>query len=572
MDTYTAYPEHRVAASRRRRQEAIFILLLGVVLSVICMSLAGLALYLGGYNPLVFPFQLTATAISQKNASCQALIDRAIQASGSYCGETSSNNVCYGNSTIRAELAPGGVQRFSQRGDIVSVNELRRLSAAPLDLEKDEWGIAVFKIIANLPRSLPGETVTMLVFGNTSLDNQSGTMESFYFYSELGQITCEAVPSDGLMITSPDGSGIRVNVNGTELTLMGHANLKAVRNGEMEVSIYRGSGRIVSEGQEQYFGAGQKVRVGLGGENGAQAITGPSAPEPLTQAELNTACAVTGQYCSPVEIIPVTAEEAQQRLQAAITFTPTALSTQTSTSTPTPSITPTATLLVLPSWTPSRTATPTRTLFVFRTATRTPTRTPTRVIAPTNTPTRTHTVTPSRTLPPPVTATFTNIPSPTATNTPTSTPTPTATPTATATATNTPTATATPTALAEPLCSSVTLGALTSPNPNELRMDITNSSGGPVTIARLYANWDKTPISQKLDKLFLDGILIWNISDTTPPSDLPTEGGFVNGADLTVPHATTRNLLIQFQDPLQPFAYEVRIVFDIGCQVIGTFP
>jgi hypothetical protein len=103
-------------------------------------------------------------------------------------------------------------------------------------------------------------------------------------------------------------------------------------------------------------------------------------------------------------------------------------------------------------------------------------------------------------------------------------------------------------------------------------MDITNSSGGPLTIERLYATWVKLPSSQKLDKLFLDGVLIWNISDTTPPSDLPTEGSFVNGADLTIPHATIRNLVVQFQDPVQPSGNEVRIVFDIGCQVTGTFP
>ena len=113
------------------------------------------------------------------------------------------------------------------------------------------------KSLPTCRRSLPGETITMVVFGNTTLDNQSGNMESFYFFSELGQIACEAVPFDGLMITSPDGSGLRINVNGAELTLMGSASLKAVKNGEMEVSIFSGAGKIVSNGEEQYFGAGE---------------------------------------------------------------------------------------------------------------------------------------------------------------------------------------------------------------------------------------------------------------------------------------------------------------------------
>jgi hypothetical protein len=538
MNNFATYRSPK-RSSRKKRQESILILLLGALLSFICVSITGFALYLGGYNPLVFPFHLTATALSERNANCQVLINRAIQASDGFCGNTNSNNVCYGNTTIQAELAQDATRRFSEPGDIIAVNELSRLSAAPLDLENDEWGIAVFKVIANLPRSLPGETVTMVVFGNTTLDNASGNMESFYFFSELGQIACEAVPFDGLIITSPDGSGIRINVNGAELTLMGSASLKAVKNGEMEVSLFSGSGRIVSNGQEQYFGAGQTVSVGLGGENGVESITGPSAPEALTQDELNTACTMTGQYCSQSEIIPVTSEEAQQQIQSAITFTPTSIYTQTFTSTPVPSLTPINTIFVLPSWTPSQGP-----------PTLTPVRTPTRTRTPT--PTRTRTRTPTRT--------------PTRTNTPTQT----NTPTATQTPTDTPTATPTPIGPTDPLCGSVSLSAVTNPNSNELGMNITNNSGGPITVNRLFTHWVKSPTSQKLDKLFLNGVLVWNISDNDSPSDIPAEGSFVNGADLTILDAAAENLVIQFLDNLQPTGYEVHIVFDIGCQVSGT--
>src|SRR6185436_7079511 len=162
------------------------------------------------------------TAMAERNASCQALIDRTIQASDNFCSNTDSNTACYGNNTLRADLAPNAAHRFSERGDTIAVDELRRLSASPLNLGNNEWGIAVFKVIANLPRSLPGETVTMVVFGNATLDNQSGaaeSLQSFYFSSELGQIVCEKIPFDGLMITSPTGSGIHFMVNGAELTL-----------------------------------------------------------------------------------------------------------------------------------------------------------------------------------------------------------------------------------------------------------------------------------------------------------------------------------------------------------------
>src|SRR5687768_17460399 len=153
MDNFSPYSSPR-RSFRRKRQESILIVLMGAVLALICLSITGFALYLGGYNPLLFPNNLTATAVAARNASCQLLIDRAIQASGNSCDGTVSNNVCYGNTIVEAELVPNASESFSERGDIVAVNELRSLSASPLNLDNDDWGIAVFKIMANLPRSL----------------------------------------------------------------------------------------------------------------------------------------------------------------------------------------------------------------------------------------------------------------------------------------------------------------------------------------------------------------------------------------------------------------------------------
>jgi hypothetical protein len=520
-------PRSRTSTRRQRSQQSTLLLLLvGVFVAVFCVSITGLALYRGGYLPIGFAASnLTATALMQRNASCQSLIDRTIQASGNFCDETASNTTCYGNNTLKADLVPDTARRFSERGDIIAVNELRRLSASPLNLERDEWGIAVFKLIANLPRSLPGETVTMVVFGNSTLDNQSGTsdsLESFYFSSELGQIVCEKIPFDGLMISSPDGSGIRFTINGAELTLMGNANIKAVKNGEMEVSVYRGSARIAANGGEQYFGAGQKVSVQLGGENGSESVGTPSEPQPLTPDELVVACTMTGQYCSPGEVIPVSADQAQADIQNAITSTPTLVATSTVTHIPSPTVPPTFTLVVLPQTLFPKSPTPTATI------TRTPSRTPTRTPRPTFTPTTT--------------------PTPTLTFTPTPT-------------------TAAPSV---PSCGSSVTSVLTNLGSRQLSMDITNNNGSEIAINRFLAYWPDIPSSQKIDQLLLDGTVIWNPSDPDSPSDIPAEGNWTNSANLSIPAATTKSLLIQFSDDLQATGYEVHVVFDINCQVIGT--
>ena len=514
----------RPAARRTRQQAGTLLLLFGGLVFLMCVGVTGLALYRGGYLPFLLSSNLTATAMAANSASCQALIDRTIQASDSFCGDTASNTACYGNNTLKAELAPNVGRRFSERGDVIAVGDLRHLSASPLSLETDEWGIAVFNVIANLPRSLPGETVTMVVFGNATLDNQSsetGGLESFYFSSELGQIVCEKIPFDGLMITSPDGSGVRFVINGSELTVMGNASIKAIKNGEMEVSVYKGAARIVANGEEQYVGAGQSSSVQLGGANGTDSVGGPSEPAPLAGDDLEMACTLTGEYCAPGEIVPVSEDEAQQQIDSAITATPTIAPTPTITRTPSPTEPPTFTLVVLPSATPSRTITPTPTI----TKTSTPTKRP-----PTATPTKRPTRTPTQT----------GVP------------------------------TATPNAPTEPICPSVSLSAFTTPNPNDLRATITNNSGSTITITRFFAYWVKTPKSQKIARLFLAGNVIWNTSDPDTPTDIPTEGNWVPSGDRSILDAGAKNMLIRFSNDLQATGYEVHIVFDIGCQVIGT--
>lgn len=101
-------------------------------------------------------------------------------------------------------------------------------------------------------------------------------------------------------------------------------------------------------------------------------------------------------------------------------------------------------------------------------------------------------------------------------------------------------------------------------------MDITNNSGGAIIISRLFAYWVKQSSSQKLDRILFDGFQIWNTSDVNSPSDIPSEGNWIGGANRTIPNTETHNFILRFQDDLQATGYEVHIVFDIGCQVVGT--
>ena len=335
-----------------------------VFVALVCVGMVGIVVARVDFLSRASRADLAATALAANDTNCQALIQQAVQASGSSCQQIGSNKVCYGNNILKADLNPSTSERFTQRGDVVDISVLRNLSASPLELDKDQWGVAVFKVLANLPDSLPGETVTMLVFGNTQLDNSSGNLEAFHFSSQFGQIVCNKVNLDGIMISMAKGQGLHFMVNGTELTLAGNASLKAVKNGNMQVSLYSGAARIVSQGQEQYFGAGQQVSVRLGGSGGSDAISPPSTPVPLSTDELKLACSMSGQYCSPGEITPVSAGDAQATVEAGLA---------TSTSTPAPA---TSTSTSLPTSTPSEAPTATYTSVFTATTTPIPTLTP----------------------------------------------------------------------------------------------------------------------------------------------------------------------------------------------------
>ncbi len=314
--------------SRPRKTEPSLTPLVFVAVAFLCFSigLAGFAYYrnVASRAPApVSPLQATSTP---GPPTCQTLINQAISYTGKYCDHIGPNEACYGNVTIQAQMIANTSPRVSQRGDIVDMNQIASISAAPLNLNTEEWGIAIFRMLGNVPGSVPGETVTLMVFGNTKLDKSSG-LDSFYFSSQLGQIVCKEVPMDGLMVTMPEGTGWIFKVNGTKLTLIGNASLTASQDGEMVVSLYKGAAAITSQGQTQYFGAGEKVSVQLGGANGTQAVSPPSEPQPLSADEIALACATTGRYCTADAIPTVSAADAQMMIQSGQALDPSAFGT-----------------------------------------------------------------------------------------------------------------------------------------------------------------------------------------------------------------------------------------------------
>jgi hypothetical protein len=517
--TASAAPGRRAAPLARPAQRpwyrryAVPMLIAFALLDVLIV-IAGVSLVNTFQQPAAPQASLLATATVD---SCQALIDTALQASAQGCTSMGPNQVCYGNTTLTAQLAEGALNPFQQRGDIITVDSLLSLDASPLNPSTNQWGIAIFKLLADLPRTLPGQNVTFMVFGNTSLTNPTGDLQAFYFSSRLGQMACARIPFDGILINMPDGSGISFSANGTDITLLGAAALEAHANEQMTVSVVDGSASVTANGQTQYFGAGQEVQVPMGGSSGLDASGPPSAP--TTSADsLVLSCAVLGIDCNPGDVQPVDPAQAAEAIaQAEWTSTPSATPTES----PTP--TGTATRVIRPSPTANGTLT--------------------------RTPARSRTATPART---PGAAT--------------AAPGATAVPGAADTATTAPPAPADTATDVPPVVCAVAAGSINL-GGTALALTVQNAGGTPVTISAITIDWPKTPSSQKIREIHLSGVLIDTANYTQSPSHIPVGGVWLTGqaSDRTLPAGSARSLEFSFQDPLQPAGYGVTVTFDNGC-------
>ncbi len=116
----------------------------------------------------------TRVSEAQQNgdASCPALVELALSQLGNNCGNLDRNSACYGfnqvNSTFTEDVSTGF---FSKPADRAGLATMKTINSAPLDLQKQQWGIAVLNVQANVPDTLPGQAVTFLLMGDTQVEN-----------------------------------------------------------------------------------------------------------------------------------------------------------------------------------------------------------------------------------------------------------------------------------------------------------------------------------------------------------------------------------------------------------------
>jgi len=140
-------------------------------------------------------FISTAISIAQE-VTCPAMVETILETVGETCTEVGRNEACYGNQLVDAQgFDEQPLSDFASAGDTVDIASIASLSTADFDINTDTWGIAILALQADLPDTLPGQNVTIVIFGDTQLGNQ-------------------VIPEDQMVHTLPATSTGAINVRG----------------------------------------------------------------------------------------------------------------------------------------------------------------------------------------------------------------------------------------------------------------------------------------------------------------------------------------------------------------------
>lgn len=265
----------------------------------------------------VFLLGMAVAANAQEDA-CPAIVQTALSTVETLCAETGRNQACYGNLALVAQARDGVTDfQFSQPGDITDLAAIQALTLDPLDTVTETWGVALLRAQANLPDTLPGQNVTLLLFGDVEISNQGGVsdesgsygdMQAFYFRTGIADAPCSAAPESGILVQTPQGAErITLQINDAVVTLGSTAFLQAVPGDAMLVSVLEGMGEVTAGGASVAVPAGTRVSVPLDSDGRAGGV--PSYPAAYTTDQADALPVVTlPEVVEAAE--PISAEEA----------------------------------------------------------------------------------------------------------------------------------------------------------------------------------------------------------------------------------------------------------------------
>ncbi len=225
-----------------------------------------------------------------RGQSCPEIVRMALEQTDMACGLIGRDEVCYGHTSLQAtprEDVEAFV--FAATGDAVALPALRGLRLSAMDEASGVWGVALMRLQADLPATLPGQLVTMLVFGDVDLtyagevDDRPG-VQAFYFTSGLLDSPCQEAPNSGILVKTPEvAEAVAVNLqfNGVDVMLGSTAFLQAQPGHAMIIHLLEGEALVSAGGMSRRVRAGEQIEIPL--DSASAAAGRPVPPVPLDE-------------------------------------------------------------------------------------------------------------------------------------------------------------------------------------------------------------------------------------------------------------------------------------------------
>ncbi|RMF81080.1 MAG: hypothetical protein D6737_06075 [Chloroflexi bacterium] len=214
----------------------------------------------------LFVLLLAGLSIAPVNAhaqqsGCPVIVQNALALTEQICSVTGRNQVCYGNINITSQPQPN-VQNFvfNAPGDITNITDIQNMTLSRLDEATNVWGVALMRLQANLPGTLPGQNVSILAFGDVQFQDISS--QAFIFQSGIGDAPCAGAPQSGILVQTPEGAGlVNMTVNGVNVALGSTAFMQAQPSQQMTINLINGQGLIGAQGQVASLPGGNSLSV-----------------------------------------------------------------------------------------------------------------------------------------------------------------------------------------------------------------------------------------------------------------------------------------------------------------------
>ncbi|MEO1646076.1 MAG: hypothetical protein AAFR67_12880, partial [Chloroflexota bacterium] len=185
----------------------------------------------------IFISLFSIVSLVSAQEECPETVDEAVLALSDICLTIGRNQACYGNGDIVAVPVADASIEFDNPGDTAAVDDIENLTLSPFESSLTEWGVAVLVLQADLPDTLPGQNVTMLLFGDVDLQTSGG---AYYFTSGIGSPSCNQAPS-GILIQTPEGAGmVNLTINGINISLGSTAFLGTLEEDVLTVALLEG--------------------------------------------------------------------------------------------------------------------------------------------------------------------------------------------------------------------------------------------------------------------------------------------------------------------------------------------